>query len=329
MSFHSRLQEIWYGGHPLGLALLPLSWVYAGAAAVRRRVYTSGLVKPHKLAVPVIVVGNVTVGGAGKTPLVVWLYHFLKAHGYRPGVVSRGYGGRSGTWPQQVRPDSDPVTVGDEAVVIARHCQGPIAVGPDRHAAAESLLKHHDCDVIVSDDGLQHYALRRDVEIAVVDGVRRHGNGLCLPAGPLREPLSRLKEVDMVVTNGIAGRGEFSMKYVPGPLRPLREKPPRPAPAAQSGEVHAVAGIGNPEGFFQTLRAQGFRMRRHAFPDHHAFRRQDIDFGDGLPVIMTEKDAVKCVRFAGPEHWYLPVEAQLPQVFEHRLLELLKRARHG
>lgn len=326
-----RLEDIWYTGHPLYLPLLPLSAVFAAGAWLRRRAYRAGLFRAASLPVPVIVVGNISVGGTGKTPLTIWIYKFLKASGMNPGVVSRGYGGHARSWPQQVRPDSDAFMVGDEPLVIARHCGGPVAVGPDRLACASALLQHHPCDVIVSDDGLQHYRLERDVEIAVVDGVRRHGNGHCLPAGPLREPVSRLKDVDMIVTNGIAGRGEFAMKYLTMPMRPVRGDlaggaPPAPA---QGVEVHAVAGTGNPDAFFNSLRMRGYRVHRHAFPDHHRYEMTDICFNDGLPVIMTEKDAVKCSRFAGPEHWFEPIEAELPPVFGHRLLELLKRNSHG
>jgi tetraacyldisaccharide 4'-kinase len=325
-----RLEELWFTGHPLSLVLLPFAGLYAGAVLLRRYAYTSGLLTPQPLPVPVIIAGNISAGGTGKTPLTIWLFKFLKAQRFHPGVVARGYRGHARQWPQQVRPDSDPFMVGDEAVVIARHCGGPVAVAPDRHAAAEALVRHHQCDVIISDDGLQHYGLKRDVEIAVIDGIRRHGNGYCLPAGPLREPTSRLRSVDMIVTTGIAGRGEFAMKYVPQPLRAVRADVVGAAPpAAQGVEVHAVAGTGNPDSFFNALRTQGYRVHRHAFPDHHWFTREEVTFADGNPVIMTEKDAVKCVRFAGREHWYMPLEVELPAVFGHRLLELMKRKTHG
>lgn len=330
MGLSGRLQELWYQPHPLSALLLPLAWIYTGVVTLRRQIYLSHLINPEALPVPVIVIGNISAGGTGKTPLAIWLYRFLAAQGYKPGIVSRGYGGRARQWPQQVRPDSDPATVGDEAVLLARRTLAPIAVGPDRHAAAEALIRHQGCDLILSDDGLQHYALRRDIEIALIDGIRRHGNGYCLPAGPLREPVSRLRDVDIIVTHGIAGRGEFPMKYLPGALQPVaRSSPPRPRAAPAVQEVHAVAGIGHPDDFFHLLRAQGYQVHRHPFPDHHVFRREEINFNDDLPVIMTEKDAVKCERFAGPEHWYLPIEAELPAVFERRLLELLRRKGYG
>jgi tetraacyldisaccharide 4'-kinase len=330
MGLSDRLQGLWYQPHPLSALLLPLAWFFTGVVILRRQLYLSHLLNPEALPVPVIVIGNISAGGTGKTPLVIWLYRFLTAQGYKPGIVSRGYGGRARQWPQQVRPDSDPATVGDEAVLLARHTSAPIAVGPDRHAAAEALIRHQGCDLILCDDGLQHYALRRDIEIAVIDGIRRHGNGYCLPAGPLREPISRLRDVDIIVTHGLAGRGEFSMKYAPSTLQPVARSP-QSRQGAMPGpqEVHAVAGIGNPDDFFHLLRAQGYQVHRHPFPDHHVFRREEINFNDDLPVIMTEKDAVKCERFAGLEHWYLPIEAELPAVFERRLQELLRRKGYG
>ena len=328
---HDRLFDIWYGGHPLGLLLWPLSLIYRLLVGARRLVYRLGLLPSLSLPVPLIVVGNISVGGTGKTPLVIWISRFLCEKGYRPGVVTRGYGGQAKKWPQQVRADSDALMVGDEAVVIARRAAVPVAAGPDRYAAARALIERHGCDIIVSDDGLQHYRLNRDIEIAVIDGVRRHGNGRCLPAGPLREPLSRLKSVDMMVTNGIAVRGEFAMKYIAQSLQPVAARDiatPPPDPARGAG-IHAIAATGNPDRFFESLRQQGFRVLKHAFADHYVYRREDVDFADELPVVMTEKDAVKCLRFAGERHWYQPIEAQLPPAFEHRLLELLKRGNRG
>lgn len=325
-----RVEDIWYGSHPFGLVLAPLGWLWCVVAVLRRKAYLSGLLNMRRLGVPVIVVGNISVGGTGKTPLVLWVAQLLQAHGYRPGIVGRGYGGKARHWPQQVRPDSDPVTVGDEAVLLARRSGCPVAVGPDRWACGEALVRHAGCDVIVSDDGLQHLALDRDIEIATIDGVRRHGNRRCLPAGPLREPPGRLDSVDMVVSNGLAGRGEFSMGYEAEPLRCIVDESRRlPLEGLKDQKVHAVAGIGDPERFFDYLRSQGLHVIRHPFPDHHMFRAEDIRFDDGLAVVMTEKDAVKCSRIAGRDHWYLPVSAKLPQAFELRLLSLLSRVFHG
>jgi len=326
----ARLGELWYGRSPLALPLLPLSWLYRLGVGIRRGAYRTGLRHVHCLPVPVVVVGNLTVGGTGKTPLVIWLAEYLSEVGWRPGIVTRGYGGRASRWPQQVRPDADPIVVGDEAVVIARRSRCPVAAGPERVEAAAALIELHGCNVIISDDGLQHYALARDCEICVLDGVRRFGNGWLLPAGPLREPLSRLAQVDLLVTRGIAARGEFPMRYraqalvqIGGDARrfAVEEFPAR--------EVHAVAAIGHPEAFFSQLRGLGFRLHEHAYPDHHVFTAAQIHFDDPLPVIMTEKDAVKCGRLAGPQHWYLPITAELPEVFERRLDALLQRRKDG
>lgn len=324
------IDHYWYGRHPLMALLLPLTWLFLAVVWLRRRAYRAGLLRVHKVSVPVIVVGNITVGGTGKTPLVAWLAGFLRQAGYTPGIVMRGYGGKARSWPQQVRPDSDPVVVGDEAVLLARHTQCPMAVGPDRVAAARALIEHSGCNLIIADDGLQHYALARDIEILVIDGVRRFGNGLCLPAGPLREQLSRLKEVDLIVTNGLAGRLEFPMKMVGATARRLNDRTIERPLAQFSGQtVHAVAGIANPARFFESLRKAGLRITEHAFPDHHAFRPEDVNFEDAAPVLMTEKDAVKCRRFARDYDWYVPVDAQPDPRVGERVLTLLKGKTHG
>lgn len=323
------LDHHWYNRTGISLLLRPLSWLFCAVVALRRGAYRFGLRHQTRLPVPVVVVGNITVGGTGKTPLVIWLAHYLRTAGYRPGIISRGYGGRARHWPQQVRADSDPYVVGDEAVVIARRTRCPMAVGPLRVEAAHALLAHHDCDIILSDDGMQHYALGRDVEIAVVDGVRRFGNGFCLPAGPLREPVSRLASVDMIVTNGLAAQDEHRMLYHGRQVCRLDEAGERQLEEFIGEQVHAVAGVGNPERFFAQLKGQGLRIIEHAFDDHHAYQPADLDFGDALPVIMTEKDAVKCRRFAATHHWYLPIEAELQPAFGQQLLSLLETCNHG
>ncbi len=323
-----NLEHYWRRHNALSVVLLPLSWLFRVVVTLRRRAYRMGWFKTHRLAVPVIIVGNITVGGTGKTPLVIWLVEFLRAQGYRPGVVTRGYGG-SARMPRSVGSEGDTRATGDEAVLLARRCACPVMIGKDRVTAARALTVQ--CDVIVSDDGLQHYGLGRDIEIAVVDGVRRFGNGLCLPAGPLREPIARLKEVDMVVMHGGAtGQGEFSMRLEPLGLRNLRDETSTRAPDDFRGHtVHAVAAIGHPQRFFDTLRAQGLSIIEHPFPDHHAFTPPDLDFADDRPVLMTEKDAVKCRGFAQPDYWYLPVQAKLDAAFDARLMQLLKERTHG
>ena len=290
----------------------------------RRFFYRVGLKKIAYFSVPVIVVGNITVGGTGKTPLVIWLANFFKAKGYQPGIVSRGYGGRAPSYPQLVQPQSDPREVGDEALLLLLNTVCPVVVDPLRTQAAAKLLATTDCNLIISDDGLQHYALHRNIEIAVVDGVRRFGNGFCLPAGPLREPPSRLTEVDFVVCNGEGKGNEYSMKLLPGFFTQLVEPTNRVTVDHFKNRIlHAVVGIGNPMRFLNLLRSLGLNIVEHIFPDHYLFKAADIDFGDNSLVIMTEKDAVKCKEFADERHWYLPVSAQLPEEFGEELMKLL------
>ncbi len=253
---------------------------------------------------------------------------FLRGQGYRPGLVSRGYGGQAAHWPQSVDAKSDPREVGDEALLLARRSGCPMVVGPDRVAASRELLERYNVNVIISDDGMQHYHLARDIEIAVLDGERRLANGLCLPAGPLREPAGRLKSVDFIVSNGQAREGEWAMRLEAGNVVSLHDGESRPAAGLFNGAVHAVAGIGNPARFFHTLRTLGVEPVEHAFPDHHPYRKGELDFNDTLPVLMTEKDAVKYLDYAGERHWYLPVDAHLPVEFGERVLAALENA-HG
>lgn len=310
------------GGLPATL-LAPLGAAMALVATVRRGLYRCGLLRSQRLPVPVIVVGNIFVGGTGKTPLVVWLCARLQALGRRPGIVLRGYGGQAEHWPQRVRPDSDPLLVGDEAVLLARRTGVPVAAGPARPAAA-ALLLEEGCDVIVSDDGLQHYALARDLEIAVIDAARGLGNGRCLPAGPLREPRRRLETVDLVIANGgDSPLTPYSFRLVPEPLRPLVPGQQGAVPAG--GPVHAIAGIGNPARFFAQLRALGFEPIEHAFPDHHRYRPGELTFDDDLPILMTEKDAVKVFDGAAGRGWVLPVRAEPTPAARQALDALLAR----
>lgn len=326
------LDWMWYGPRGWGRLLAPAALLFALAVRVRRALFGRGLLRSRRAGAPVVVVGNLAAGGTGKTPLVIWLAERLRAHGYRPGVLCSGYRGRASRWPLRVRADADPDQAGDEAVLLARRCDCPVAAGPDRAAAAELLVCEAGCDILVCDDGLQHYRLARDLEIAVVDGRRRHGTGWCLPAGPLREPVSRLAEVDFVVVKGEDGdarRGEYAMRLEGGTLHPVADGP-RPVPPGElpSRDVHALAGIGHPAPFFERLAALGLRAAApRAFPDHHRFSARDLDFGDGLPVVMTEKDAVKCRAFADARHWYLPVRAELDPAFEPALLARIARLR--
>ncbi len=318
--------DIWYKDPFIGVWLMPLGFLFSDAVRFRKFLYRHGVLKTHTLPVPVIVVGNITVGGTGKTPLIIWLAGFLKASGFKPGIISRGYGGQAESWPQRVTADSDAKHVGDEALLIAKQTGCPMAVGPLRVDAANLLLRQADCTVILSDDGLQHYALNRDIEIAVIDGERRFGNGYCLPAGPLREPIERLQSVDFVIVNGEKSEeNEFSMQLVGDTLVNLITGEQKSLQEFNGVDCHALAGIGNPERFFKLLEAAGLMCITHGFPDHYPFQRGDIEFSDNKPVLMTEKDAVKCRAFAGKQHWYLPVKAVPESVFSDQLLNLLKR----
>jgi tetraacyldisaccharide 4'-kinase len=318
-------ETIWYRGHWLTYLLLPLSWVYCAVIAARRLAYRRGWLASVRLSVPVIVVGNLTVGGTGKTPLVLWLAAFLRRQGFRPGIVLRGYGGKATDWPRRVQPQGDPRELGDEAVLHARRGICPVAAGPDRVAASRLLLDRVGCDIIVCDDGLQHYRLERDLEILVVDASRGFGNGHCLPAGPLREPASRALQIPLKVCSGGPCPGGGEMDLVPGLLTNLHD-PSLTGPLAglAGARVTAVAGIGNPERFFALLRRHGLQVDERLYPDHYGFRAEDAASWPEGPVVMTEKDAVKCLPFARPNHWYLPVEAVLTIGFERQLSEQLK-----
>ncbi|UXI66746.1 tetraacyldisaccharide 4'-kinase [Tahibacter amnicola] len=324
----TRREAVWYGHQPVPLAWRLLETLFAQVSALRRWSYRRWL-KPRRLPVPVIVVGNVSVGGTGKTPVTIGLIEGLCARGLRPGVISRGYGGAVESV-QRVDAGSTPALVGDEPFLIHQRTGVPVVVGRDRVAAGEYLLRTDDVDVVIADDGLQHYRLARDIEICVVDGVRRFGNGRLLPAGPLREPASRASECDFVICNGAAPRGdEIALHLVPSEAVSLREPVRRQPLAAFAGvTVHAVAGIGNPARFFDMLRAQGMAVIAHPFPDHHAFTAADVVFEPGMPVLMTDKDAVKVRPFATDDHWTIPVLSQLPDAFLDALAARVRNAAH-
>ena len=307
------LQHLWARTGVLTLLLSPLALLFAVVSGLRRLAYRRGWLTAVSVGVPVIIVGNITAGGSGKTPLVIWLVNWLRAQGYRPGVVSRGYGGAARGC-VDVQPDSPPAEVGDEPLLIHVKTAAPVVVGRDRVAAARTLLaRHPGVDVIVSDDGLQHYRLQREIELAVIDAASGLGNGWPLPAGPLREPRSRLDSVDAViqVVRGAAQpqallrawradyrAGQAWRLRAPQEKKPLRELPQR--------DWLAVTGIGRPQGFFDMLDARGIRFSPRAFADHHTFRRQDLPAD--AAVLMTEKDAVKCSGFAGDEWWAVELD---------------------
>jgi tetraacyldisaccharide 4'-kinase len=321
------LQREWTRTSDWQLLLRPVSWVFRLLSALRRAAYHLGLLKTRRLPVPVIVVGNISVGGTGKTPLVIWLAQQLQAAGMHPGIISRGYRGKHGL-PIPVSAYSNPAEVGDEPVMLAERTQLPVFVGRDRAAAGLALLQvHPECGVIISDDGLQHYRLGRNVEIAVVDGVRRFGNGQLLPAGPLREPETRLDGVDAVVCNGeTADEDVFLMQLQPRVFRNLLD-PGKTATAEYFAgkKLLAIAGIGHPPRFFAQLGKLGLDIETRAFPDHHAYTPDDLPSGSADAILMTEKDAVKCRAFARPEWWYLEVEAQLNHALLERVLKKLRK----
>lgn len=311
------LLGVWYRERAGKAILLPLSGLFRLLVSLRRTLYRRGVLRSYRLPVPVVVVGNLSVGGTGKTPLVLWLARTLKHLGLRPGIVSRGYGGKARSWPQTVTADSDPTLVGDEPVVLAARSGCPVVVGPDRVGAAMRLLKR-DVDLILSDDGLQHYRLMRDVEVVVVDATRGLGNRACLPAGPLREPVARLGSVDYVVINGEgllpdgclnAEVPVLQMRMAAGPVLPLLGGEARTLGDFSGEKVHALAGIGNPDRFFTLLAGAGIDYIPHPHPDHARLTASDVNFADGQPVLMTEKDAVKCVSFATEACWCVRVEA--------------------
>lgn len=328
VSLAQTLGEIWYRkGTRSPWWTWPLAALYGSLTAVRRGLYRIGAWRAVRLPVPVVVIGNLTAGGTGKTPLAIALAAALRERGWRPGVVSRGHGG-SERGPLLLGETPDPRAVGDEPCLI-RASGVPVAIGRDRPAAA-ALLVAGRCNVVIADDGLQHYRLARDVEICVIDGVRRFGNGHLLPAGPLREPLCRLARTDLRVCNGgVPQPGEYAMQLVGSEAVALVGGGMRPLAAFAGQRVHAVAAIGNPGRFFSALRAAGIDVVEHAFADHHAFVAGDFAFGDAAPVLMTDKDAVKCSGFAQPDWWRMPVRAALPVAFFDAVVARIGRGPAG
>ena len=331
------LARAWYEeirGHPWLYLLWPFSLLFRGIAALRRKQQSAGAKRLGKQ--PVIVIGNITVGGAGKTSLLIALALELKERKFTPGIVSRGYGASGGSFPLAVTADSDPDECGDEPVLIAASTGCPVVVDPDRPAAVAHLLAEHKVNIVLSDDGLQHYRLHRDIEIVVVDGARLFGNGLPLPAGPLREPKQRLHEVDFVVVNGDpAEELEVPVPLYQATMEPHslvnlasgEERSFAGAPFHVGHTLQLVSGIGNPERFYALMENLPYPVARIEFPDHHKFSAEDFE-GERVdihqPIVMTEKDAVKCRRFATPNFWALRAEMKLPPAF---VKDLLKRIR--
>ena len=324
----SDIHQFWSQKRLKNRLLWPVSVLYGAIAGARRLGYRHQLLRSERLPVPVVVIGNIYVGGTGKTPLVIHLVKALQQAGLKPGVVSRGYGRNDQETIRIVTPDDLPEQVGDEPLLISRQTGVPLAVGSDRVAAANYLLEREPCDLLLLDDGLQHYRMARDFEIAVVDYHRGHGNGWLLPAGPLREPISRLSLVDAVVYNG-SHSPENGFVLTLGEMYGLNIPDRRCALDAYTGKtVHAVAGIGHPQRFFNMLEEKGVKVIPHPFPDHHQFEPVDLCFDDELPVLLTEKDAVKCRFSCSDETWVVPVTIEGNPSFngmEKRLIETLAK----
>lgn len=332
------LEQAWYQKASWLLALAPVAKVFDIIVAARRSYYSSKS-KSKNIARPVIVVGNISVGGTGKTPFVIELALALKKVGVKPGIVSRGYLSKAPNYPFSVSEDSNPAVCGDEALLIASRTGCPVVIDPDRLRACQRLIETADCDVILSDDGLQHYRMTRDIEIAIVDGKRWFGNGMTLPAGPLREPIKRLESVNYIIVNGdlpeelphAVLKRAVSMKYKPTSLINLssgEKKPFKGAPFHIGSTVHMVSGIGNPDRFHDLLASLPYTLQRHDFPDHHAFTAEDIKslaVDSHHPIVMTEKDALKCRDFSQPNIWYLAAEMKIADDFMQQLVAEIKQ----
>lgn len=322
------IDQLWYAPKwfhwPIIIILLPLTALFWLLSATRRALFKLGIKQSIDIPAAIIVVGNISVGGNGKTPLVVHLAKTLKQQGFKPGVLSRGYGGKGVSYPFSVDQDSSATEVGDEPVLMHQHIDCPLVVDPQRPRGAMALVDKHLCDVIICDDGLQHYALKRNIEISVMDGQRRCGNNFLLPSGPLREGAWRNKTVDFVVINGgDAHKNEFVMTLVPEQLVNVKDPNQRLDVSELNQAVSALAGIGNPQRFFNLLEKMQVKLKQSlSFVDHHPFSQSDIPEG---MVIMTEKDAVKCVAFAHDNCWYLPVSAKLSKEFDAQLLQKVKQ----
>lgn len=321
---HSGLVAAWYNGSWWPVLLRPMEFLFRGVVATRRALFRAGLKAVWRCPKPVVIVGNITVGGTGKTPVVIALVEYLQGRGIKPGVVSRGYGATRGIFPRTVTGQSNAHDCGDEPLLIHRRTACPCVVAPDRVRAVQHLLDQFDIDIVLCDDGLQHYSLDRDMEIVVMDEQRRVGNGWCLPAGPLREPVSRLQRVDHVLyrgstdpQRGVSYRTESLVNLLTGEEISF-------SPGQLGSSIHALAGIGQPSQFFSGLEQVGFTITRHVFADHYRYTADDFGHLLGKPIIMTEKDAVKCRDYVDADAWYLKISAQLPEAVKKSVLDLAR-----
>ena len=330
MTVSEALSEIHYSKSLVSLLLLPFSAVFLLISFVRKILYRFNFLRSFKLKIPVIVVGNITSGGTGKTPLIIYLANELKKNGYRPGIISRGYGSKGGGMIEASQ-KNDAADVGDEPMLIQKHTHLPVFVSKDRVSAAKALLKKYKkTDVILSDDGIQHYRLKRDIEVLVIDGTRKFGNGYLLPAGPLREFSSKLKTVDAIVCNHkkVIG-GSYLMKYKGSSLINLKTNKKIHLNNLRLKNIHAIAGIGNPNRFFDYLKTFNIEFNSSIFQDHYRFSKKDFRNMNDKNIIMTEKDAVKCQKFSRKNFWYLPVTAEVDSKFIDVILKKLRYVSHG
>jgi tetraacyldisaccharide 4'-kinase len=332
-----RIQRGWSSPGWINYLLLPVTWIYLALTGIRKLMYRYGIFATGHLDAPVIVVGGISSGGSGKTPLVIALARYLHKQGYRPGIISRGYGGNSAYWPRQVDQATTAELVGDEPQLMYELAGVPVVVGPDRIADGRQLLKDNGCDVVVSDDGFQHFRLHRDLDIVVIDTQAGFGNGWCLPSGPLREPVSALQRAGMIVINGNAETeaalpgalsGAMSMTMNPGDCYNLVTGESRDLASFSGSMVNAVAGIGNPERFFRQLEQTGIELRRHPFPDHYRFLPSDLEFENDGPVLMTEKDGIKCRTMEiKTSVWIVRANVDLDPNFYTRIDEFMNQPR--
>ena len=325
-----RLDFYWYSQNPVAWLLLPVSWLFWLIVKLRRFLYENKLLSSSRIDKPVVIIGNITVGGSGKTPLLIALCQLLKEQGFKPGVISRGYGSETESGGLfQVSKDDSAQRVGDEPLLISQRTACPVVVSRDRPAAARYLLQHNDCDIVLSDDGLQHYRLQRDYEIAVIDARRGFGNGYCIPAGPLRESKSRLDSINLLVTHYAADTVDenesvgFKLEF--GVAVNIASGETRIIDELRSTSIHAVAGIGDPQRFFNQLRSYGIELIEHPFPDHYQYQAADLFFEETAIIIMTEKDAVKCATLGLDNVWAVPVTAKLSESLKSRFIADVKR----
>jgi tetraacyldisaccharide 4'-kinase len=320
----AKIRNRWYEGGPVSLLSRLGTRLFSGLVAARKKLYAWKILKTHTLKAPVIVVGNITAGGGGKTPFVIWLAQHLKDRGHKPGIVSRGYGGKRKVEPMFVTPNANPAASGDEPLLVAQKTGLPVMVGKNRVKAAQSLIKQYHCDVIISDDGLQHYSMGRTIEIVMLDARWGTGNGQMIPAGPLREPMERLNEVDLVIHKGQVADGHYYDYQIDDIVQLNHPSVSKPLAHFRSQKILAMAGIANPESFFRLLSSAGFAIVKKPLSDHHQITLSDFPEQTDVPVIITEKDAVKCQDMNLPHVWVVKLGISLPEHTVQALNQLLE-----